>query len=162
MAFKIFGQIRGLNVPPADQMRFFVLDTLADLSDVGPLMQQGELAYVLSDDSKWRMKAGSVLASENGGGGGSTISGVEVVVDFGLSLSTDSSAIVTGQSWVASGTKFMITLTGTTVDHPDPIEGILEQLVYSISDVVPGVGFTLNAHAPLSSYGQYRFNVIGV
>lgn len=86
---------------------------------------------------------------------------VSVTVDFG-SGSDIATTVVTGQSWVTSSSVITATLGTPTADHPDPAEGIIEQLQVSVSDRVNGVGFTVTAHAPNWTTGTYTINCIGV
>lgn len=154
MAYRVFGQIESLNVLPANQRRVFICDTQADLATIAPLMSQSEVAYVVSDDTTWRMKAGGSLAQ-------TSVSPIKITVDFGVDRSASVEQAVTGQSWVTANSILLGQAFGVTIDHPDPIEPVLEQVRFNIGNIIPGVGFTVYGIAPNSTYGQYNVIISG-
>lgn len=86
--------------------------------------------------------------------------GVNASVDFGAD-SDYATAVVTGQSWVAATSRIAAQVAGSTADH-DPEDALLEQLQISVSDLVPGVGFTVQAHAPEGTFGLYNVHCVGL
>ena len=65
--------------------------------------------------------------------------------------------------WVKANSVIVCTVTGGTMDHPEPDEdAAVEDILASVSDIMPGSGFTLTAYAPEGSEGQYILNAIGV
>ena len=86
---------------------------------------------------------------------------VEVFVDFGSMPSTDAVTFVSGQPWVTNTSKVVAQVYGITSDHPSAEEQLIEQLQVTVSEIVFGTGFTLYAHAPLDTFGQYKVHCVG-
>lgn len=86
---------------------------------------------------------------------------VIVTVDFGATATHDASTVVTGQTWVSTDSVIVASAFSTTTDHPDAVEALLEQIDYSVSALVAGDGFTLKAHAPNRTTGQYKVACVG-
>lgn len=91
--------------------------------------------------------------------GSGTASGQDVVVDFGSSFTQYASTVVTGCSWVASGTKIVATLKA---DSGKAVEGAVLSFSCVVSDLVVGTGFTLSVFAPFKAKGTYTFSCVGV
>ena len=68
---------------------------------------------------------------------------------------TTASVVVGGLSWVNQNTVAVVTFAGTTSDHQEPDDAMVEGLTGYIGDIVPGVGFTIFASAPNGSWGRY-------
>ena len=71
------------------------------------------------------------------------------------------STVITGQSWVTTNSKIVATLFGEDVGNRSAEDGILEEIKLSITNLVPGVGFTVMAYAPNNTSGNYKINCIG-
>lgn len=85
---------------------------------------------------------------------------VVVVVDFGATFTDRADTVVTGLSWLTSDhvlTPVIRPASGVDVD-----EIRLLDLRPTITDVVPGVGFTLVVTSTPEARGQYTFLVAGV
>ena len=96
------------------------------------------------------------LLSDITAGGGN---GVVATVDFGSAFTPFASVVVTGETWVAAGSKIAVTPkagTGTEV------EVALMAFSCVVSDLVAGVGFTLNVFTPIEAKGTYNFSCVGV
>lgn len=84
---------------------------------------------------------------------------VIVDMDFGVrgDLSTN---VLTGLSWVT--TAVSASLYGYQSTHTRDIEdSVLECITASISNIIPGVGFTITAHAPNGTSGIHKILCIG-
>lgn len=82
-------------------------------------------------------------------------------LDFGV-LEDTATTIVTGQTWVTASSPIVLTLLGE--DNPpfrSPEDGVIEQITLSVSSLIPGVGFTITAHAPEGATGIYKVIYIG-
>ncbi len=84
----------------------------------------------------------------------------EALVQFGASFGHLASAVVTGQTWVTANSRIAVTVAAQA--PADAVETALMQFSTSISDIVPGVGFTLNVYTPIEAKGDYFFNCVGV
>lgn len=99
---------------------------------------------------------GSYRGSAPSGGGGGN--GTLVNVDFGTSPgSTAASTVVTGQTWVTSTSAIVATAIGTRAE-----DAAIEELTFTVGDVVDGVGFTVYAASPYGSVGTYVVACVGV
>lgn len=105
------------------------------------------------------LRADGTWAAPSGGGGGAIQSGT-ATVDFGTG-DTTASVTLTGLTWVTASSRVMITPVAGG-DHPSVEEALIEQLHLSASDIVPGVGFTIRAHAPNKTNGSYAVHYLGV
>jgi hypothetical protein len=94
-------------------------------------------------------------ATPSGGGGNSTT----VTVDFGASFTHYAEAVVTGQSWVASGSEITATPLSTTGDHMEVALLSFQPVVHTL---VASTGFTLGVYTPIEAKGSYTFSCIGV
>lgn len=110
----------------------------------------GGTANFLRADGTW-------TAPPGGSGGGEK---VVVTVDFGAG-SDLATAVVTGQAWVTSASAITATLGSATADH-DAEDGLIEGITLTVADLVVGDGFTVYAHAPYGTHGQYSINCTGV
>jgi hypothetical protein len=88
---------------------------------------------------------------------------VQAVVDFGFASGGESgyTSVDVAATWVTANTRIWAQLDDDTTATHEPIDGILEQLLFSITDLNPGVGFTLHARAPQGTFGQYKILCIG-
>jgi hypothetical protein len=93
-------------------------------------------------------------------GGSPPITAVSVELDFGTD-STYASREVIGQSWVTSNMVFATMVAGDTKTDHDPEDGLLEELSFTVSDIVAGVGFTLHGYAPNGTFGKFNVHVSG-
>lgn len=81
-------------------------------------------------------------------------------VDFGAGADL-ATTVVTGQTWVTAASVVTATLGAATADH-DTEDGPIEQIELAVGDIVAGTGFTVYAHAPEGTHGQYTINCVGV
>ena len=79
------------------------------------------------------------------------------VVDFGNSVAYENDYTYTAvtNTNVQSDSYFIFKVLSST-DHPDAEDSLLEGLTIKESDVVDGVGFTLNCYALNNTWGQYN------
>ena len=109
--------------------------------------------------------SGNTLSVNGVAVGGGSISSTTQEIDFGT-FETTVTQVVTGLSWVGSGTVLVAslgdrsTISGNSL--ASPMEASLEEIVVTISDKVAGVGFTINAYAPNGANGKFLINIIGV
>lgn len=94
--------------------------------------------------------------------GSSNVNVTEVEIDFGSETTTNASLVVTGLTWVTADTKLAAQVLGTTADHPNPEEPIIEQIHVTVGERVAATGFTVFAHAPNGTTGTYHVHVFGV
>lgn len=92
-----------------------------------------------------------------GGGGGTTLQKVDVVLDFGASFSDRAQTVVTGETWVSSSSALWVSQISGNVD-----ESILLDMKFYTSDIVDGVGFTLSGYSQPEAKGTYTITVIGL
>lgn len=66
-------------------------------------------------------------------------------LDFGNAPGTNSTSVtVTGQTSILAGTVVYVCLGSSTADH-NKVEHLFSGITLNVSDIVPGVGFTINA-----------------
>lgn len=104
-------------------------------------------------------------------GSGGSGNSVTCIVDFAHAISgeQDESDIVTvAASWVTSSTLlrcsgFDTDTTGTSGFGPDhdANDVIVEGVVATVSNIVPGVGFDVQAFAPNQTWGRYQITITG-
>lgn len=96
---------------------------------------------------------------EQGPSGGSSNS-VSTSIDFGSTYDEYSTeVVVTGQSWVTSGTNVAIN-PSVVQGHGHTVEDyLLEEIKCYVTSLNPGVGFTIQAYAPNSSFGIFDITV---
>ena len=73
---------------------------------------------------------------------------------------TTASVVVGGLSWVNANSVFVCTFSGTTSNHEEPDDAMVEGLTACVGDIVPGVGFTIFASAPNGTWGRYNVTAI--
>ena len=105
------------------------------------------------------------LDSSLGGGGGGSVNKVRVTLTFFNPLSpgnedTSAYATVTGQTWVTINSILLATVT-TSPDHPEPDEATISDVVVSVGNIIPGVGFDVAAYSSVGTEGDYYVDVIG-
>ncbi len=102
------------------------------------------------------------------GGGVGGANTAQVVVDFGAMVETTTrdtaETVVTGAVWV-TGTSIIVCSLDNTVGTADHAAGdedpIIEQLHVTVTALVVGDGWTMQAHAPESTWGAYVVNCTG-
>ena len=99
----------------------------------------------------------TINASGGGGGGGNSVT---TIVSFGASFTDSASTVVTGQSWVTTGSE--ITAQVVCDSGVDPLEIALLDFKIVISDLVAGVGFTVTLYSMPHAKGDYSVMCIGV
>jgi hypothetical protein len=88
-------------------------------------------------------------------------SGNSTTVDVTTSGDSFASTVVTGQTWVASGSEIVATL----MDHPSGTsaeEAIAEGVTVGVGAIVAGTGFTVYLNSPDGGIGPYRVAIVGV
>ena len=88
-----------------------------------------------------------------GGAGGTAI------LDFGTG-SDIASVAVTGLSWVTASTVITPALRGDSSVRGIE-EGLIEELKFSITNLIAGTGFTIVGYAPHGALGKFTINWIG-
>lgn len=93
----------------------------------------------------------------------SHVGAVEVAsgtVDFGTA--SDIAEVSVSASWVTSSSIIICCPSGSaTADH-DAEDYLLEGITANAVSLVDGVGFTIRAHAPNGTFGQYKINAMGI
>lgn len=82
-----------------------------------------------------------------------------VIVSFDFGNNTEETyveTIVTGQSWITSNSKIVVSLYGEDVGDRSAEDGILEGIILSTKNIINGVGFTLMSYAPHGANGIYK------
>ncbi len=133
-----------------------------------PITSSGNLVPVLED-----YPAGYFIASPASAAGtliarkltpadiGSVIKSGSVVVDFGSGDTTTSALVLA--PWVTANSVIICTVTGGTADHPEmDQDAIVEDIIASVWDIVPGSSFMVGAYAPNFTFGQYIVSYLGV
>lgn len=126
-------------------------------------LEVGELAVNTADAKLWTKHSTGTLVDLNpsSGGGGTTVYSTTIEVDFGPEEDAVATVSVSAV-WASSTRKITITPSGMpTTDH-DPEDYALEGIFGIPIDIVDGVGFTLMAGCKSSTFGKYKFNIIGV
>lgn len=82
-------------------------------------------------------------------------------VDFGTGRGSTLASVVVAATWVEAGTVFTFSPGGATADHSEE-ETMLEGITAVATEIDPGVGFTLVAHAPSETTGRHNINFVGV
>ncbi len=99
---------------------------------------------------------GSHRGSASSGGGGGN--GALVTIDFGTGPGkTSASTVVTGQTWVTATSSIAVTAIGTRAE-----DAAIEEMTFTVGDLVDGVGFTVYASSPYGSVGSYVVACVGV
>lgn len=98
----------------------------------------------------------ALLSDITAGSGGN---GVVATVDFGSSFTSYATVTVVGQTWVAAGSKITVT---PKADTGTEVEVALMAFSCVVSDLVAGVGFTLNVFTDVEAKGTYTFSCVGV
>lgn len=99
------------------------------------------------------------IAASGGGGSGNSVT---TVVSFGggVTYSDKASVVVTGQAWVTATSEIIAQVL--TPAGVDPDEMYLLNFRTVISDLVPGVGFTVTVYTETWAVGDYDVMCIGV
>lgn len=117
------------------------------------LIEGSGVTLTVADDSA-NEEVDVTIAAASGSG-----NSVTATVDFGSTFSYFASVVVTGQTWVASGSEIVATvLSASGKGMEDAVLGFSA----SVSDLVAGTGFTLNVYAPNKAQGTYTFSCVGV
>ena len=106
----------------------------------------------------WTFDSAALLAAILSSGVASN--SVTVTCNFGGSFSAESYSVVTGQTWVTAGSE--ISATVLTPSGVDPDEMYLLDIKPVISDLVPGVGFTVTLYSQPEATGSYDVMCIGI
>lgn len=101
----------------------------------------------------------TITIAASGGGGGSG-NAVAAVMNFGGTFTDKAQTVVTGQAWVAAGSKIVADVL--TPAGVDPDEMYLLNFRPVISDIVAGTGFTVTLYSEAHATGNYTVNCIGV
>lgn len=140
-----------------------VQDTATQAAVLQPLVKitagsaTGSAGQVISSDgtnTEW----GAAPAAPGGIAGS-----VVVPVDFGAG-ETLVTTTVTGQTWAAALTTmaYLCSMDAATVDHASPAEeAVMENLRFSVQNVVPGTGFDLIVGSDSLVVGEWSIRVVG-
>lgn len=102
---------------------------------------------------------GPVISASGGAG---SANAAEVSIDLGTSGGLIFTTTVTGQAWVASGTKIVVSPAPTAADGQTVETYFAAGFIAMISNKVVGTGFDLTVYSPNGATGIFRFNCIGV
>lgn len=111
------------------------------------------------------------LISTTGGAGTGSSNTATCTVDFANPTGgeQDLSGVTTvAAAWVTSATVLACTILsadstgylGTSLDH-DPEDSLVEGITAYATNIVPGVGFDVQAYAANNSWGRYTVNITG-
>jgi hypothetical protein len=84
---------------------------------------------------------------------------IRVDVDFGVGWNDKAQTVLVNQAWVTENSA--ITAQVLTPPGSDPDEMYLLDMRAEVSDLVPGVGFTVTAYSQPEATGEYTVMVIG-
>ena len=73
---------------------------------------------------------------------------------------TTASVTVAGLSWINTNSVIIPVFSGTTSQHEEPDDAMVEDLTAYIGNLIPGVGFTIFAYAPRGTWGLYQVTAI--
>jgi hypothetical protein len=73
---------------------------------------------------------------------------------------TTASVVITGQTWVNENSVILVTFAGTTPDHEEPDDAMVEGLTGYVGDIISGIGFTIFALAPNGTWGNYQATAV--
>ena len=73
---------------------------------------------------------------------------------------TTATITVAGLSWITPQSVIILTFAGTTADHEEPDDAMVEGLTAYAGNIIPGVGFDIFASAPNGTWGQYQITAI--
>jgi hypothetical protein len=82
-------------------------------------------------------------------------------VDFGTTEGNGDASVSVAATWVTGASIIVVSPGAATADH-DVEDALLEQITASVTALSAGVGFTITAHAPNGTWGQYTFNAVGL
>lgn len=85
---------------------------------------------------------------------------VTAEVDFGAV--NDVATVVVPATWVTASSVLICQVAGIANDDHDIEDALLEQITVNAYDISAGVGFSVRAHAPQTTWGRYTINVIGL
>lgn len=84
-------------------------------------------------------------------------------LDFGFSGSGEGGTALTtvSASWVTAGSVIWIQSAGLSSADHDPQDAILEGIIASATNIVPGVSFDIQAYAVSDTWGRYTMQYLG-
>ncbi len=74
---------------------------------------------------------------------------------------TTAKVTVTGQTWVTNSSIILCSPAGLDTPDHGPEDAVVENLAAYALNLVPGVGFDIEAYAPLGTWGRYLINATG-
>lgn len=126
---------------------------------MGQLSVTHGFTVAIADDPE-SVTAGEVLPSHWNAAHVVTGAGsVTAEVDFGAV--NDLATVAVSATWVAAGSVLVCQVAGIANDDHDIEDALLEQITVHAYDISPGVGFSVRAHAPQTTWGRYTINVTG-
>ena len=85
---------------------------------------------------------------------------VTAEVDFGAV--GDVATVSVAATWVTASSILVCQVAGIANDDHDEEDALLEQITANAYGISAGVGFSIRAHAPNTTWGRYTINVIGL
>jgi hypothetical protein len=82
-------------------------------------------------------------------------------VNFGATEGNGDASVTIAATWVTASSVIVVSPGAATADH-DAEDALIEGLTASVTALSAGVGFTITAHAPNGTWGQYNFNAVGL
>lgn len=104
---------------------------------------------------------GGIVSENPASGGGGSVESAQVTLGFGATESNITSVTVSAP-WVTAASVLMATVAYEPTDDHTADEALAEGITASCGNIVEGVSFDLTAFAPNCTWGEYKFNVIGV
>jgi hypothetical protein len=74
----------------------------------------------------------------------------------------DLATVAVSATWVEATSVLVCQVAGIANDDHDVEDALLEQITVHAYDISPGVGFSIRAHAPHTTWGRYQINVTGL
>lgn len=114
------------------------------------LTRQWDAVDLHWDGSSWNRLAITMSNSRMG----------QVDLNFGSAVGQEGNvaiATVTGTTWVQSASVIVVQSAATATANHDPEDAVIEDIEARALNIVPGVSFDIEAHAPSGAWGTYTF-----
>lgn len=102
--------------------------------------------------------------ASTGGGGGTTVNLASGIVDFGFpnGFEGDTATVTVSATWVTAASTILCSVKAdATPDHSGD-DALVDGLQAYAQNIVPGVGFTINAIALNNTWGRYNVQAISI
>lgn len=89
------------------------------------------------------------------------VGSAQITLGFGATENNLTSLTISAP-WVTSETLLVVSVAHEATDDHSADEALAEGIIASCGNIVDGVSFDLIAFAPNCTWGEYKFNVIGL